>query len=345
MTEESIYSPNCSEPEASQVEEAPLLTNIEIIAPVTAPNEDGPPSPQGADGLPPGMNLMEMVNFVEQQIGSAERQLEEMAKPKQLKTELTVLGDGTHATRKSASGEWKPLDIVGMPKVYGNTQTGYRSDIRTGADIRGVMNCHQCKSNKQADDIVFCGHISIDSKGYSTTCTKRYCRTCLWNWYMEQAPKNDAENEPDWSTYRCPCCRRLCCCHRCRTFKKLQRGLDPIDLEERAGALSPARCLSRLLAETGFPHYEGDDEPEEVERISINGGITRSMEPTRRSERVPVPKRVSVDDVFAPIAIADLEDTTHGDPDYVPGRNGRRKRRGARFNGSPKRRRRMSRSG
>merc|ERR1712118_398935 len=39
------------------------------------------------------------------------------------------------------------------------------------------MNCHQCKTNKKVNDLVFCGHISIDAKGYSTTCTEKYPRT------------------------------------------------------------------------------------------------------------------------------------------------------------------------
>jgi len=111
------------------------------------------------------------------------------------------------------------------------------------------MNCHQCKTNKKIEELVFCGHVSIDAKGYSTTCTKRYCRTCLWNWYMEQAPQNDPDTEPMWNIWRCPSCRKLCCCHRCRTFGKMQRGLDMTDLLEQAGALSPARCLARSLSE------------------------------------------------------------------------------------------------
>merc|ERR1711964_241849 len=145
------------------------------------------------------------------------------------------------------------------PNVYGNTQTGYRADLRFGADVRPVMNCHQCKTNKKIEELVFCGHVSIDAKGYSTTCTKRYCRTCLWNWYMEQAPKNDPDSEPMWNIWRCPPCRKLCCCHRCRTFGKVQRGLDMTDLQEQAGALSPARCLARALQEApDVMHVAGD---------------------------------------------------------------------------------------
>merc|ERR1711964_939282 len=146
------------------------------------------------------------------------------------------------------------------PNVYGNTQTGYRADLRFGADVRPVMNCHQCKTNKKIEELVFCGHVSIDAKGYSTTCTKRYCRTCLWNWYMEQAPKNDPDSEPMWNIWRCPACRKLCCCHRCRTFGKVQRGLDMTDLQEQAGALSPARCLARALQEApDAMHIAGDE--------------------------------------------------------------------------------------
>jgi hypothetical protein len=185
-----------------------------------------------------------MMNFVEQQIGNAEKQLQNMAG----RANLDALAIPT-SPRTGCMIASNVQGITGQPTVYGNTQTGYRADLRYGADVRPVMNCHQCKTNKKIEELVFCGHVSIDAKGYSTTCTKRYCRTCLWNWYMEQAPQNDPETEPMWNIWRCPSCRKLCCCHRCRTFGKIQRGLDMTDLLEQAGALSPARCLARSLSE------------------------------------------------------------------------------------------------
>lgn len=135
-------------------------------------------------------------------------------------------------------------------KVYGTVQQGYRADIRHGVNVKPAMTCHQCKNNKPIDRLVFCGHISIDGKGYSTTCTKRYCRKCTWNWYMEQAPTNDPtapECKDTWHLWKCPFCRGLCSCYRCRTQKKKPRGMNMVDMEESSGALSPARCLSRAL--------------------------------------------------------------------------------------------------
>merc|ERR1712098_1010591 len=181
----------------------------------------------------------------------AEKQLQDMAAKGNL--------DGLSASTGNLIAHSVVKNIAGQPVVYGNTQTGYRADLRNGADVRSVMNCHQCKTNKKLQELVFCGHVSIDAKGYSTPCTKRYCRTCLWNWYMEQAPQNDPETEPMWNIWRCPSCRKLCCCHRCRTFGKIQRGLDLTDLVEQAGALSPARCLARSLAEA--PHNMPVQEP------------------------------------------------------------------------------------
>jgi hypothetical protein len=226
----------------------------QVPPPINLPETSVTPGPIM---LPPGMSfpggLEAMMQFVEQQLGTAEKQFNEMTKPK---PDLDVL---------AADGLERPSDsmLVGpfanAPNVYGNTQTGYRADLRFGADVRPVMNCHQCKTNKKIEELVFCGHVSIDAKGYSTTCTKRYCRTCLWNWYMEQAPKNDPDSEPMWNIWRCPSCRKLCCCHRCRTFGKIQRGLDMTDLQEQAGALSPARCLARALQEApDAMHVAGD---------------------------------------------------------------------------------------
>jgi len=208
------------------------------------------PEPSPSIMLPTGMSfpggLEAMMSFVEQQIGHAERQLHDMATGN---TDLDVLAMDSLSAIKTGA----PLspNFTNSAHVYGNTATGYRSDLRFGADVRPVMNCHQCKTNKKIEELVFCGHISIDAKGYSTTCTKRYCRTCLWNWYMEQAPKNDPDCEAMWNIWRCPSCRKLCCCHRCRTFNKIQRGMDVCDLQEQAGALSPARCLSRALIDGG----------------------------------------------------------------------------------------------
>lgn len=211
------------------------------------------PEPSPSIMLPPGMSfpggLEAMMSFVEQQIGHAERQLQHMSSGNS--TGLDVLAIDTSLAGGKSSSMSLPIspNLTSRPGVYGNTATGYRADLRFGADVRPVMNCHQCKTNKKIEELVFCGHISIDAKGYSTTCTKRYCRTCLWNWYMEQAPKNDPDSEAMWNIWRCPSCRKLCCCHRCRTFSKVQRGMDICDLQEQAGALSPARCLSRALIE------------------------------------------------------------------------------------------------
>lgn len=226
------------------------------------------------DMLGPGMSfpggLEAMMHFVNQQIGDAEAQLHQMTSAPKSPTadRLDQLVDHRQVNNiapRVSNFNINSMKLGDSPTVYGNTQTGYRADLRYGADVRPVMNCHQCKTNKKADELVFCGHISIDAKGYSTTCTKRYCRTCLWNWYMEQAPKNSPDTEPMWNIWRCPSCRKLCCCHRCRTFEKMQRGLDMCDLQEQAGALSPARCLARCLSDAPDQmRFEGDNPEVEI---------------------------------------------------------------------------------
>lgn len=132
--------------------------------------------------------------------------------------------------------------------VVGSVQLGYRADLRRQPKIGKILNCHQCKSNKPISELVLCGHININEKSYSTTCTKRFCRKCLWSWYMEQAPGNDPVLAGDvWSIWKCPCCRSACCCHRCRTMKRIPRGMCMDDMEEESGRLSPARSLARVL--------------------------------------------------------------------------------------------------
>merc|ERR1711964_859658 len=234
---------------------APMVFGNQSLAPVNVGMNNSPEMGGVCPIAFPG-GLDAIANFVEQQLGEAEGHLQH-------------LSDGNrHRGAHSAQQDWvssqapKPCGT----NVFGNAQTGYRADLRVGADVKPVMNCHQCKSNKKTDDPVFCGHISIDAKGYSTTCTKRYCRQCLWNWYMEQAPKNNPESDPMWNIWRCPGCRKLCCCHRCRTGMKIQRGLDMCDLQEQAGTLSPARCLARCLQEAGFPsEINGDSNGSKTE--------------------------------------------------------------------------------
>jgi len=255
----------------SDREDSPLVNQVSDVVGVPPPID----VPETSPGLmlPPGMSfpggLEAMMSFVEQQIGHAEKQLQHMAEGKS-PADLDVLA--MDSTLPRGSQELVMTDIrTSNPTVYGNTQTGYRADLRYGADVRPVMNCHQCKTNKKIDELVFCGHVSIDAKGYSTTCTKRYCRTCLWNWYMEQAPKNDPDSEAMWNIWRCPACRKLCCCHRCRTFGKMQRGLDMTDLQEQAGALSPARCLARALQEAPEAMRLAGDDP--TVRVAPTGTV------------------------------------------------------------------------
>merc|ERR1711964_498074 len=193
---------------------APMVFGNQSLAPVNVGMNNSPEMGGVCPIAFPG-GLDAIANFVEQQLGEAEGHLQH-------------LSDGNrHRGAHSAQQDWvssqapKPCGT----NVFGNAQTGYRADLRVGADVKPVMNCHQCKTNKKCIELVFCGHISIDSKGYSTTCTKRYCR-------------------------------KLCCCHRCRTGVKTQRGLDMCDLQEQAGTLSPARCLARCLQDAGFPTEE-----------------------------------------------------------------------------------------
>merc|ERR1719390_408968 len=110
-----------------------------------------------------------MMHFVNQQIGHAEAQLQSMGQttapkspPSNRLPRLAV--DVRHQIAPKVPNFMNMG--AGGPTVYGNTQTGYRADLRYGADVRPVMNCHQCKTNKKADELVFCGHISIDAKGY-----------------------------------------------------------------------------------------------------------------------------------------------------------------------------------
>merc|ERR1712098_175632 len=114
--------------------------------------------------------------------------------------------------------------------IHGSIWEGYRVDMRRDPICRGkqTMKCHQCRHYTRTDQITFCGHVAIDHKSYATTCTKRYCEKCLWANYLEKPSVDPATF--GWSEYKCPGCRNMCSCARCRVSRN-QRGMDHVQVQ------------------------------------------------------------------------------------------------------------------
>ncbi|KAL0725152.1 hypothetical protein Bca4012_039751 [Brassica carinata] len=78
------------------------------------------------------------------------------------------------------------------------------SRIEDQTQIVQSSYCHQCHQ-KRSDAVGTCV-----TKRPNTTCTVKYCRSCLWNRYKE-IPENIASKE-DWLCYKC---RGICNCSSC----------------------------------------------------------------------------------------------------------------------------------
>jgi hypothetical protein len=81
-------------------------------------------------------------------------------------------------------------------------------DLSAASNLALGSSCHQCKSRRRVDDLIFC-HFVADKK--SKGCRKKYCEHCLRKFYREEVSEI-----PDRSTWSCPSCRKICCCAACR---------------------------------------------------------------------------------------------------------------------------------
>ncbi|KAK7057235.1 zf-4CXXC-R1 domain-containing protein [Favolaschia claudopus] len=97
--------------------------------------------------------------------------------------------------------------------------------------------CHQCGKKRDKEDSAHCSHVETysvakDRPSKTRRCHTKYCRACLKNRYSEDLDAIKAHNATTSAQssrigepydYKCPRCRDLCNCSRCRKAK----GLDP----------------------------------------------------------------------------------------------------------------------
>ena len=135
--------------------------------------------------------------------------------------------------------------------VKGGAGNGYRMVLDEPVN-KSMLSCHQCKNKKTLDRIIVCGHVYRINNTVKT-CTKKYCKSCLLRFYLEAPPTDN--KEPSWSSWKCPCCRYICCCAWCR--KKKAKRLESVSNAIRAEAhrLTPAISLARkLVSESRVNH-------------------------------------------------------------------------------------------
>jgi hypothetical protein len=86
---------------------------------------------------------------------------------------------------------------------------------------KGGSSCHQCKSRRNFTALTYCTS-NLDKK--NKKCRKKFCGHCLKKFYKENAA--DITEGMRW---RCPSCRKICCCAACRRRKQrdLENGNTP----------------------------------------------------------------------------------------------------------------------
>eukprot|EP01084_Bolivina_argentea_P139801 245895_1 len=140
--------------------------------------------------------------------------------------------------------------------VKGGAGNGYRMVLDEPVN-KSMLSCHQCKNKKTLDRIIVCGHVYRINNTVKT-CTKKYCKSCLLRFYLEAPPTDN--QDPTWSSWKCPCCRYICCCAWCR--KKKAKRLESVSNAIRAEAhrLTPAISLARkLVSESRVNNSNGDN--------------------------------------------------------------------------------------
>eukprot|EP01083_Nonionella_stella_P236135 829614_1 len=137
----------------------------------------------------------------------------------------------------------KYVSIRDEQSVKGGAGNGYRMVLDEPVN-KNMLSCHQCKNKKTLDRIIVCGHVYRINNTVKT-CTKKYCKSCLLRFYLEAPPTDN--QDPSWSSWKCPCCRYICCCAWCR--KKKAKRLESVSNAIRAEAhrLTPAISLARKL--------------------------------------------------------------------------------------------------
>ncbi|KAF5380578.1 hypothetical protein D9615_004650 [Tricholomella constricta] len=93
----------------------------------------------------------------------------------------------------------------------------------------GFIYCHQCSQKRDAFSSILCTSISATKlKGVEKRCNVKFCGPCLKRRYGEDAIELKAQgaknSEKGTYTFKCPKCRDICTCHKCRKAK----GLEPL---------------------------------------------------------------------------------------------------------------------
>ncbi|KAF8629220.1 hypothetical protein AX17_005803 [Amanita inopinata Kibby_2008] len=181
-----------------------------------------------------------------------------------------------HALRISNSSMKKPkLDVAKvLQREDGDALQEEISDE--------FIYCHQCFEKQDPTAIIQCTAITHMSTGKRTStvgrCSAKYCQKCLNKCYGEDVDKIKAKKSLR-NAYKCPKCRRICNCIRCKK----------VDTDFRPGATSAARTLANKVQIDGVLPDKLCQVEKKVKTISMCNGPRPSKCP-KPSPPAPLPK-------------------------------------------------------
>ncbi|KAF8210181.1 hypothetical protein K438DRAFT_1809131 [Mycena galopus ATCC 62051] len=143
------------------------------------------------------------------------------------------------------------MAVMKKPKLVADPAIPAGSDVPANTYIY----CHQCGKKRDKEDSAHCSHIEVNSVAENRPpktrrCHNKYCRSCLKNRYNEDIDSIKANNAPNSAQsdrigeaydYKCPKCRDICNCSRCRKAK----GLDPTGYVCRQAWRCPPKRVAR----------------------------------------------------------------------------------------------------
>eukprot|EP01083_Nonionella_stella_P098566 277209_1 len=138
-------------------------------------------------------------------------------------------------------------------------------DKKMDAKLAAGSSCHQCKSRRSLDNLIFCTNIIEKS---NKSCRKKYCEHCLRKFYSEEVEK-DARH-----IWVCASCRKICCCAACRRreAKDKEPGFDDPVYESYTKTYSPIQKREIEDDGTADPDYSPSHSQErELPEVPSNG--------------------------------------------------------------------------
>ncbi|KAF4567629.1 Zinc-finger domain-containing protein [Pleurotus pulmonarius] len=141
-------------------------------------------------------------------------------------------------------------------------------------NVSSEFYCHQCNRKYNKEDAVEC--FGVTAKG---RCMAKYCKRCLINRYGEDAGHLKIAEA---GTYKCPRCRGVCNCSRCRKAQ----GLAPL------GKMAPVG-VDNTSAITGHSKSNKDPKEKNIKTKAATGHLSSASASGSKAEKTSAVVRKS----------------------------------------------------